>query len=318
MEIACLLFRRVGDSLLAIPALRALRASFPTATLTVFAESQVLRVFQGLPHVSRIVDCGKSASPLHLARLLREKGAPDVTLDFLSDPRSAITCYLSGAKSRVGIGKGLRSALYTKRIAPQNPETPIYSAIHKLRLAEAAGAAKAGIELEFALNGDEIEWANKLWTSRDWTSRRVVAIFPTSRRAYKCWPPEKFSVLFTRLDQRGQVTPVLIGAGNEEAELRKCLPEYADAKDRIVLLSGIGLMAATLKKCDLLIGNDGGPKHLACAIGTPTITIFRSDLWQYWTPPNDIRHAALADYDGMLSVDDVLDATEERLLPNHG
>lgn len=318
LNIACLLFRRVGDSLLAIPALRALRKSFPNATITVYAESQVLRVFQGLSYATPIVDCGNTASVLHLSKLIRRHDTPDVVLDFLSDPRSALACYLSGAKTRVGIGNSLRSLLYTTRIASQNPENPVYSATHKLGLAEAVGATSSGVELEFALSEEETRWADDLWNTRDWKSRRVVAIFPTSRRSYKCWPSEKFAALFTRLEEMGNVLPVLIGSVDEESELRKSLPKDANPGDRIILCNGIGFMAAMLKKCDLLIGNDGGPKHLACAMNTPTLTIFRSDLWQYWTPPNDPRQIVLSDYENSLIEDDVLSATGKLLFSNNG
>ncbi|MCC6477109.1 glycosyltransferase family 9 protein [bacterium] len=303
--IACLLFRRVGDSLLAIPAIRALRKAYPRATISVFAESQVVRVFQGSSHINRILDCGSHCSALRLAKLLRRESSCSTALDFLSDPRSALACFLSGAKTRAGFAGHLRSLLYTARVQAQNPLTPQYSALHKLRIVEAVGARDQDLNLEFHVTAEERQWAEDLARAFAWRGKRIVAIFPTSRRTYKCWPLEYYAKIFHRLNQETNVVPILIGAIEEESELRKVPIAENDLQERIVLCDGIGRMAALLESCSLLLGNDGGPKHLACAVNTPTLTVFRHDLWQYWTPPHDPRHIALDDVNQMLTVEDV-------------
>jgi ADP-heptose:LPS heptosyltransferase len=56
---------------------------------------------------------------------------------------------------------------------------------------------------------------------------------------------------------------------------------------------GLGALAACLKRCRLFIGNDGGPKHLAVAVETPTLTLFGAEPSEFWTPPADSRHVAL-------------------------
>ncbi len=62
--IVALLFKRVGDSLLATPALRALKSRHPDSNLAVLVEPQVARVFQNLPYIDNIVVCAKSPNAL--------------------------------------------------------------------------------------------------------------------------------------------------------------------------------------------------------------------------------------------------------------
>lgn len=292
-SIVALLFRRVGDSLLATPALRALKDKYPDRSIRVISEPQTIRVFEGLPYIDEIVECPRSPSAFHLQSQIRKGGGAAATIDFLSNPRTAIACRLSGTSVRVGFAIGLRKFFYTHRVALQDQTAPVYSAIHKLRLAEQIAATTTNIFPDFVLTQEDNTLSSIMWQKAGLSSRGVVALFISSRRSYKRWPLESFEQLVERLREQQIQEIILVGGANEESEMR----DFAKAADlppeRVLACNTLGVLTSVIKRATVLIGNDGGPKHLACAVGTATVTIFRHDPPEYWTPPQHRLHVAL-------------------------
>jgi ADP-heptose:LPS heptosyltransferase len=101
------------------------------------------------------------------------------------------------------------------------------------------------------------------------------------------------------------MTPVVI-SGPGEAGYCRSIAEAADLPgEQLQVFDDLGNMAAFLQRSALFIGNDGGPKHLAVAMKTPTVTLFRNDPPEYWTPPSDLNHVAIISQTGESSEGDV-------------
>ncbi|RQV94851.1 hypothetical protein EH220_06860 [bacterium] len=226
---------------------------------------------------------------------MKRGGRPALTLDFLSDPRTALACLLAGAHTRVGFKTSLRSLVYTHRVPLQDEKRPVYSALHKLGLAFAAGAADESLETDFFLKDSDAEFANA-WKQRTHIheATRIIAVFPFSRRDYKRWPPDRYISLCKKLQAVPDFFPVVI-SGPGEADYCSMIAAAASLDERhSIIFDDLGKMAAFLRLSSLYIGNDGGPKHLAVAVGTPTITIFLNDPPEYWTPPGSLLHTAIS------------------------
>lgn len=307
-RIAALLFRRVGDSLLAVPALRAIKNFYPDAHISVLCEPQVVRVFQGHSFVDSVCNVGSSPTSFELVRSIKKEKST-VTLDFLSDPRTAIACALFRAPVRVGFAKSLRGYLYTHRVGAQDPKAPVYSALHKLEFAKLLNVSWDSCSTEFTLTKENCAEAARLFGE---LGSKRVAMYITSRREYKRWPLERYAEIARRITGEGFEIAVLGGPGEESVAREFCglagLPEYSVAR-----FQDLGDMAAFLNLCSCYLGNDGGPKHLAVAVGTPTVTVFQNDPWEYWTPPNDPLHRALGGANQVPDVEDVWQAVEELL-----
>ncbi|MCB9368101.1 MAG: glycosyltransferase family 9 protein [Calditrichaeota bacterium] len=287
-RIAALLFRRIGDSLLAIPALRAIKLKYPNSHICVLSESHVKRVFEGLEFVDQVVDVERSPSAIALGTAIRNQKA-DIALDFLSDPRTAIACALSRAHTRIGFSKSVRQFLYTHRIAIQNPRTPVYSAVHKLEFAKALNAANGDCLPAIALSEENEKHAKEKMGVE---AAKTIAMYVTSRRDYKRWPLDRYSDISRKLRSEGFRIAVIAGPGEAAIASEFCAKANL-ADESIASFQDIGDMAAFLKLCNCFVGNDGGPKHLAVAVGTRTITVFQNDPWEYWTPPNSPQHIAV-------------------------
>lgn len=300
---AALLFRRVGDSLLATAALRAVKQWNPAAQITVFTESHVQRVFAGLEYVDNIVDCGSSPTAFALAGLMRRHGPFEYSMDFLSDPRSALACMLSPARHRAGFQKFPRDLVYTHRVARQDRDGPIYSGLHKLGLARALGAPASDSLPEFHVTPENELVAATLLAERGFTAQSFAAFFVTSRREYKRWPLEDFAQVAHAVRDGFAMKVAVIGNAAERAEIERFTRVANLDPAAHFEFSDLGEMAALLKLARLYVGNDGGPKHLAVAVGTPTLTIFQNDPWEYWTPPDSPQHLAIADAAGRPSAE---------------
>ncbi|MBL0060166.1 MAG: glycosyltransferase family 9 protein [bacterium] len=308
--IAALLFRRVGDSLLATPAIRALKERYPKSRTFVLCEPQVIRVFEGLAYVDEIVNVGNSPSSLMLANALRAIPNLGASVDFLSDPRSALACAMGGAAIRVGFAKSLRRIMYTHRVAVQASASPVYSAIHKLKLAEALGANSSNWMPDFALKSENEVFAETQLRERNLTLSGTIAFFVTSRREYKRWPLERFAEVTDFIQSFDKKSIAVIGGENERGSIEEFCSLANLSVNNVSVFTNIGEMAGFLSHCELFVGNDGGPKHLAVAVGTPTVTIFQNDPWEYWTPPNSSLHIAVGGEGQSPSAEEVIRAVK--------
>ncbi len=294
---------------MATPALRFLHQLRPDARIIVLCERQVYRIFEENPAVSEIIELRplKNLSEFaHTLKLVR-RFHPQAVLDFLSDPRSALLSRGSGAPVRIGIAYRGRRWAFTHRVPCQDSSHPAYSALHKLKLAEPFGdVAQADCTPEIFLKPKDEEDALELWKQNGWTEdTRVIAFGVYSRREYKRWPPERFAEVARNLLRKCN-TAIAFFAGAGENTAQQVSELVADSQARVVQPTDLGVLAASIKKCRLFIGNDGGPKHLAVAVGTPTIGLFGAEPTQFWTPPESDRHITLGGIhsgeDGLFSV----------------
>ena len=105
--------------------------------------------------------------------------------------------------------------------------------------------------------------------------RRVIAIHPGAGNVIKQWPEEHFSALIDLLIERQGVNILLVG-GPDDAGITDRLMDDVLRKDSVATMAGKTSLAdlpRLLKNCVLFIGNDSGPKHLAAAVGIPTVGI---------------------------------------------
>ncbi|HEX3112237.1 MAG TPA: glycosyltransferase family 9 protein, partial [Candidatus Eisenbacteria bacterium] len=115
--------RQIGDVILTLPLVDALRARFPHAEIDYLAETAPAQAAVGHPALRRVLALGKwpglPASPLLLAALRRAHY--DLVIDLYGNPRSALLSSFTGAPIRVGPARRSRRRLYTHAIPAQDP-----------------------------------------------------------------------------------------------------------------------------------------------------------------------------------------------------
>ncbi|MDA2909705.1 putative lipopolysaccharide heptosyltransferase III [Nitrospiraceae bacterium AH_259_D15_M11_P09] len=283
--------RYIGDVLLATPALRALREHFPEARLTVAVNRGTEDILEWNPDINEVlvVDRGGPIAQTRFLRRIRQRRF-DCVIDLTDGDRSAILSRLSGAPIRIGFNEEhrWRGLLYTSVVKLKA------STVHRLeRDLEAVGLL--GIEPKSSplvlqtSSGDEQEAARlleevRVQQSASENDRPLVMIHPGARYWFKAWPPERFAELTDRLTVALNCH-VLIGgdAGDRDvAERIRTLARTCPVSlvGRTTLLQ----LAATLKRCALLVSNDNGPMHMAAARGIPVVALFGPSDPSVWGP----------------------------------
>jgi ADP-heptose:LPS heptosyltransferase/GT2 family glycosyltransferase len=103
----------------------------------------------------------------------------------------------------------------------------------------------------------------------------VVAVHPGAGNVTKQWPEEHFSALIDMLIERNDVNIMLVG-GPDEVEVADSLMKNVLHPQAVASMAGktsLANLPRLLKNCALYIGNDSGPKHIAAAVGVPTVGI---------------------------------------------
>ncbi len=292
--------RRIGDVLMTTPAVRQVREAFPDAHLTFLTEAPSDEIYRHNPRVDEVlvaVRHGGLAARVRLMAKLRRLRF-DAVVDFFSNPGSAQLAWITGAPVRIGFSFRGRRWAYTHPIPP--PEGLTYAAADKLLLLEPLGiAAQHGRALlpELFLTEPPRALAGATLARLGvGPEELLVALCPVSRQPYKVWPARHFARLADILIERYQARILMISGPGEEHfvdAVRAAMVHYALPSHPLTSLLEL---AALLERCHLFVGNDGGPRHFAIAVGTPTVAVFGRPFPEHWTPPGMTEHRT-ASYD---------------------
>ena len=277
----------LGDAVMALPAMAALRAAFRDRVLIVAAAPAIAPLFEEVTPVAPdeivIVDNANETRTLRAAKL-------DAAVLLTNSFRTAWTCRQARVKERWGYRAHGRALLLTRAVA--RPRTRLHQSAYYRHLVSELGFDAPEVLPRIALTAETARRADDLLARHDIDrSAPLVGMAPGAAYGHaKRWPPDRVAALAGRLGQHG-ATCVLVGAaGDHDAgrEIESSLPAAA----RVVNLIGrtdLRLLAGLLAACDAFVSNDSGAMHLAAAAGVPVAAIFG--------PTNERVTAPLGDHD---------------------
>lgn len=296
-KILVIQLRQIGDVLLTTPAVRALREQYPDSTIWYLTETGPSKILQGNPHIDRIVTRQRKASladDLKLLWTLRQERF-DLLIDFFSNGRSAWMSFVTGARHRVAVRHAGRAFWYT--FTPNIQTGRGYAPEDKLALLRAIGiqgeltppvltipdAAKNYIDAFFKARG--------LDTPPAAAQSPIVTIDPTSRRQARRWLPERYAQLADELLERYQARCIFLW-GPGEQEMIESLVKQAKRPHILACQTDLMQAAALIARSDLHIGNCSAPRHIAVAVGTPSLIVMGPTSAANWTYPSP-QHKAM-------------------------
>jgi heptosyltransferase III len=275
--------RWLGDVLLCTPAIRAARHALPDARIDFLTEPGSAAVLEGNPHLDDVVVAEPGLRQLRLLRNVR-RAAYDAVVDFRSTPSTALVTLATGAPVRVGLaGRGLRNRAYTHLLPKDRGQR--YMARQKLAMLGPLGidTATADASLHIEIGDAQRRRAREIWQSAGFDDEvPVVAVSAVSRIPYKQWGHEHWAAVADRLAVAGARILLTSGPGEREDAARTAALMAAPAVWDYGPTT-VRELAALYQRCALWIGNDGGPKHIAAAAGTPTLTVIRWRIGAVWT-----------------------------------
>ena len=299
----------IGDLLLATPALRALRETYPHAHIDLLVTPDSAGILNGWQVIDRIIVLDKYlfdypqqflTRPHNLLRLkplwrdLRDGHYDAVLLlHHLTLPFGRLKHQLllraTGAQWRVGLDNGHGWFLNVR--VKDNGFGAMHEAEYYLAVAGAVGAKTKDKRLVVPLSEADHRQAWQLLYEHETPQNirhPIIAMHPgsggysTARR----WAPERFAQLADTL-YSGVGGQLLLLGGPEEAELHQHIIDMMHSEMSVRSMAGKGsikVTAALLEQVDLFIGNDSALVHLAVAAGTPTVAIFGLTNAQAWGP----------------------------------
>jgi heptosyltransferase-2 len=274
----------IGDVVMISPALRALRRGFPEARLDVLARASVAAAYQGHPLVDDVVvEERRSGSrrhdgPLGVIRLAAElrRRRYDLAVLLPKSLAAALAPAVARIPRRIGFPTGGRRPLLTHPVPLPAESESLHHVEFFLGPAVFLGCPDDDRTLVFPVGEEDRRSAGEFLDRHGVTARgarSLVAIHPGASRRERAWPAERFAELAGQLADSGARLMVL-GAPGDRAAASPVLQAAGDAAMDAVGIGGIGCMAALVEQCDLFVGNDSGPMHVAAAVGTATVAVF--------------------------------------------
>jgi heptosyltransferase-3 len=295
-KILLIQLRRIGDVLMCTPTLRALREHFPKSYIVFLTEKESSDLLTLNPYLDEVIvlERGKYRNPFYSLKKIWQirKKRFDLVIDFLGNPRSAYISFLSGAKRRVGFNLPLRRFFYS--IIIKNDQTPKYAAAHKLEALKALGIKNFDLKLDFFIPDEADIFAERFFKEKGLDQNNlIVSISSTSRRHFRRWSLEKFARLADWLISQLKASVVLVWGPGEREVVEKVKDLMKESPIICWETENLFQLGSIVRKCDLHIGNDNGTKHVAVAMGKPTITIYGPHDPVSWTYPDPSRHKFL-------------------------
>jgi heptosyltransferase-3 len=276
---------RIGDTLLATPAIRALAAAWPDATIDVLGHPNRVEVLEHLPFLASVGPISKKSAPWR-GWLDRYSKPYDLAVVYGYD--ESLVAYALRVAQRVAAFHQKSEAI-NARLALR-VETPAFQSAHAVKLAlalpQALGVAPVGRRLSYVVTEAERAWAAAALAAEVPADAHPlvglqVASFPT--KAYRDWPIESFMVLCERIRQRWPHAHFLIFGGAAEHERTAALKHRLDTA--ATLYAGklsLRQTGALMSRLDLYVGVDTGPTHLMSAFDIPLVGLYhgfsRSEL----------------------------------------
>lgn len=262
-----------------------LRGAFPKARIAVAVGPWARQVFQDNPWLDGIIDCHRVGSGSGwrdywpLIREIRHYGF-DTCIVLDRSPLVTAIPFLARIPHRIGLDSQGRGFSLTVPVPcpPGRHEADLY-----LDTVRALGITPANPRLEFFPSTADTQWAEEAMAllKRDGLSVAIHAgggINPGMTLYTKRWPAKRYAELAQTFLDDGWKVVLVGGPGDEDAiaEIKRLLPKASESATWLDF-SGratLGQLGAILSLCQLFIGNDSGPLHLAVAVGVPAVGIY--------------------------------------------
>jgi len=279
----------IGDVIHTLPAVWALRRSYPTTHITWLVEETAADIIKGHEAVDRILISRRKkwlkgffnkgifnnlTELVRFIQTLRDTNY-DMVIDFQGLFKSGILVFCSRGVRKIGYDntRELSYLFLNERIPPFDIDK--HAILRYLNLVRLIGATTNDILFGISIRPFEREEAFKLLQRYGWRGMRpLIAIHPMAKWKTKLWPSERFSELSSAIQERFGGMVVFTGSKEDSRKIKRMIPAK---NNRVIDMSGqtdLKRLAAIYELADCVVSTDSGPMHLAAAVGTPVVALF--------------------------------------------
>jgi heptosyltransferase I len=320
-------FGQLGDVVMSLPALAAIRERFPRARITIAVGKPGSEVIEmsgcadATISVDRVAlrDGFKPLSVLRVFQVVKDVRSRkfDFVIDLHSFSETNLLGFLSGARRRLFARRPGRSLDF---LASFDRQPPIDKNDPRQHLAD----RYLDVLIPLGINnsprvprlmpraGDNRAIDAMLRKSKAETGVPLVGLFPGAGHPGRCWPLERFAQLADFLIRNDKVRPIIF-LGPEERhmapQMRALFPSPCVILDRL----SIPQLAAAQARLAVFVSNDTGPAHLAAAVGTPIVVLIDVPTPHAYVPLGTSQRLMFSESITAIEVEEVYASTRELL-----
>lgn len=263
----------LGDACMALPSVRAMKAGRPDLKLTIFGPEKLRDLWEAQPEVSLYIGKETKESPFSAARKIKATRIHfDAGVLLTHSTRSTLELWLAGIPRLVGFKGSLRSKMLHQIIKePKVQVGPLHHTLRYLHIAQSIGANLKKSQGTTLLHPDAD-------STTETSLQRIGICAGAEYGKAKRWPLGRFAEVIRQVASiHPEIEWVFFGAPGE-AEMGTLLSSMVSGIKHTNLVGKTKLaeLIIQLRTCRLLITNDTGTMHLACAENVPTVSIFGS------------------------------------------
>ena len=254
----------LGDAVMSVPAVRAIKNGRPDARVTVAAPVNIAPMWKLVPEVDTIIPLPND-SLLPVISLLKRQRNFDVAILFPNSLRVALESWLSGIPRRVGYRGHWRRLLLDQTVRePRKPGPPEHHSLRFLRIARECGAETP--------NAQPLPQTSNLKPQTSKLGLCPGAEYGPAKR----WLPERFAEVAAKVSAQSSAQWILFGTKNDMAIGDQIATAIGDHCVNRIGHTTLDQLIDELRECRLVLTNDTGTMHLAALLGVPVVAIFGS------------------------------------------
>lgn len=275
----------VGDAIMALPALRAVRAKFPDAHIGIVARPYVADIYRDQAICEELISYDPKgehrgwkgrellATELHARKF-------DMALLLQNAFDAAWLAWRAGVPQRFGYARDARSFLLTMAIpVPKPGEIPPHEKFYYLELLRRVGwidslQDESHISLRVSAAARQRAALTLLEAGARPNALRIAVGAGASYGSAKCWPPDRFAQALNAIHAQTDTEIILFGTAAEASVSSAIASELCRPPIDLTGKTPVADLPALLSQCQLFLGNDSGAMHVAAAVGLPVVAIF--------------------------------------------
>ncbi|MCX5828387.1 MAG: lipopolysaccharide heptosyltransferase II [Deltaproteobacteria bacterium] len=283
----------IGDAVMTLPALAAIRRTWPQAQISVLAKPWVVDIYRESADVNRIVifeEPGRHSGPTGKIRLAGElrQYRFDMAILLQNAIEAAIIARLAGIPIRAGYNSDVRGWLLTHSVH----RTPAIRQIHQidyyLEMVKALGCDSAGRNLRLELRSDTRSLADGWLKIPESQHQLIIGMAPGATYGpAKRWPVDRFAAVAAEIIREYGATIILFGSKQDQDVTDAIATTIQGHCLNLAGKTSVREVMALIARCHAFITNDSGLMHVAGAMNVPTVAIFGSTNPVTTSPPGE-------------------------------
>jgi lipopolysaccharide heptosyltransferase I len=275
----CVLVSRmsaIGDTILTLPVACAIRDHYPQAKICWVVEEKSAPMVRNHEAIDSLIVLPRgwftSLRGLREAREQLRALRCDVAIDCQGMTKSALACFLSGAKQRIGyVGKHARELSgWFSNVAVE----PVFHHLtdRSLELLTPLGIHAPAVRWELPIAEPARHWARRYRNT--FPAERIAIMNPGATWHSKRWLPERFGETAAYLRKHYGYTSLAVWGTSLDRAMASDIVATSGGTAVLAAETDLQHLAALIETADLFISNDTGPLHMSVAVGTPTIGLY--------------------------------------------